>query len=96
MAETPNRSGLATVPDDVILQELGDEIVLANLESGDYFALNEVAARTWVLLRDASSLDDVVSALLDEYEIDKTTLATDVSNLVKQFEENGLLQINNG
>ena len=94
MADRPEIDSMVTVPSDVILQELGDEIVVANLDTGVYFALNEVAARTWALLRDAPSLDAVVLALLDEYEIDETTLKTDVEALLKQFETYGLMHIN--
>ncbi len=94
MAEKPEHDGLVTVPSDVILQELGDEIVVANLETGVYFALNEVAARTWALLRDAPSIDAVVLALLDEYEVDKTMLKADVEALLQQFQSYGLMHIN--
>lgn len=83
-----------TIPPDVILQELGDDMVLANLDTGVYFALNEVAARTWALLRDCSTLDAVFDALLDEYEVDEATLRSDVESLLKQFEEYGLMQLN--
>ncbi len=94
MAENPEADGLVTVPSDVILQELGDEIVVANLDTGVYFALNEVAARTWTLLRDAPSLDAVISSLLDEYEIDEETVRADVEGLLEQFQQHGLMQLN--
>ncbi len=94
MAENANTGALVTVPADVILQELGDEIVLANLETGVYFALNEVAARTWTLLRDAPSIDAVIASLLEEYEIDEATLRADVQALLQQFEEHGLMSLN--
>lgn len=94
MADKMENDGLVTVPSDVILQELGDEIVVANLNTGVYFALNEVAARTWALLRDAPTLDAVVSSLLEEYEIDESTLKADLQGLLEQFEQHGLMQLN--
>ncbi len=94
MADNAEIGKLVTVPTDVILQELGDEIVVANLDTGVYFALNEVAARTWALLREAPSIDAVVSSLFDEYEIDEETLKTDVTALLEQFQQHGLMQIN--
>ncbi len=94
MAETNEQDNLVTIPADVILQELGDEIVAANLNTGVYFALNEVAARTWVLLKDAKSVDEVVGVLVAEYEIDDATVRADVTGLLEQFEQHGLIQYN--
>lgn len=94
VTENPEQSGLVTVPSDVILQELGDEIVVANLDTGVYFALNEVSARVWALLREVPSLDAVVSTLLTEYEIDETTVRTDLEGLIEQFKQHGLMFLN--
>ena len=42
---------LATaVPKDVLFQDLGEEVVLLEVESGQYYGLNEVGARMWSLL----------------------------------------------
>lgn len=82
-----------TVPSDVILQELGDEIVLANLDTGVYFTLNEIAARAWEVLTTTEKADAVVPALLEEYEVDEPTLRADIDQLLGQLQEHGLMQL---
>ena len=94
MANETGKSAMVTVSPDVIFQELKDEMVAADLNSGVYFAMNEVAAQMWKLLQKASSIDEVVAAMLDEYEIDEETLRSDVRALVSRLEERGLIRIN--
>ncbi len=88
-------NSLVTVPPFVMLQELGDEIVVANLDTGIYFSLNEVAARIWALLQDSESINAVVTEMMDEYDIDEETIRADVMTLLHHFEENGLMKLNN-
>ena len=54
--------------------------------------LNETAAFLWNLMteRDCSE-DELVTALLGEYEIDRTTAAADVHRIVEQLSQNGIL-----
>lgn len=93
MNETGKRT-LAIAQPDVILQELGDEVIVANLDSGVYFSMNEVAARIWGLLHEASSIDEVVASMLDEYETDENALHADISRLIGELLEYGLIRLN--
>ena len=70
---------------DVVFQELQGEMVLANLESGDYFALNSVGASIWRSLLSNRNLDDAIAEMLDEYEVDEATLRADVLTLVTRL-----------
>lgn len=94
MTDVPEQGRLATVPDDVLFQKLGDEFVVANLDTGVYVTLDELAARIWELLKEATSLDTLVATLLDEYEVDEVTLRSDLQELFKKFREFGLMQFN--
>ena len=54
--------------------------------------LNQTAALLWNLMaaRDCSE-DELVDALLAEYEIDRATAAADVHRIVEQLASNGIL-----
>ena len=54
--------------------------------------LNQTAAFLWNLLaaRDYNE-DELVEALLNEYEIDRATAAADVHRIVEQLASNGIL-----
>jgi hypothetical protein len=82
-----------TVPDAVLHQQLEDEIVLLHLETEQYYGLDEVGSRVWQLLREHRTVDPIVAALLDEYEVDEATLRTDVERLLDELADLGLIHV---
>jgi hypothetical protein len=78
---------------DVLVQQVGGEIVLLNLESEAYFGLDEVGARMMNLLNEGNSPAEVVDKLLQEYEVDRETLTQDLLALVEECLTHGLLEI---
>lgn len=82
-----------TVPDAVLHQQLGEETVLLNLTTERYYGLDEVGTRVWQLLREHRTLDPVVAALLDEYDVDETALRTDIVRLLDELADLGLIRV---
>jgi len=80
-----------SVAPDVLHQELGGETVLLNLANESYFGLDEVGTRIWQVLSETSSLPDVVTRLLAEYDVAPEQLRADVERLVTQLAEAGLV-----
>ena len=80
-----------SVAPDVLHQELGGETVLLNLTNESYFGLDEVGTRIWQVLAETSSLPDVVTRLLEEYDVAPEQLRADVERLVTQLAEAGLV-----
>ena len=54
----------------VMSADLADEIVMMDLDSGDYHGLNEVGTRIWALVSEPRCVRDVVHELCAEYEVD--------------------------
>ena len=48
--------------------ELGDEMVILSVETGEYYGLNPVSASVWSLLQQPTTARAVRDALLEEYE----------------------------
>lgn len=69
-----------TVPDAVLHQQLGEETVILHLGTERYYGLDEVGSRAWQLLRQHRTVDPVVAALLDEYDVDEATLRRDLED----------------
>ena len=72
---------------DVVCRQVGAESILVpirqNVGNLDYvYTLNPVAARVWALLDGARTIDAVVSALCEEFDVDRGTALSDVSTLV--------------
>src|SRR5688500_2479161 len=86
-------STVLRVAESVLKRTAGTETVLLDLDSEEFFGLDGVGARVFELLEGPRRLDDVVDALLTEYEVDRDTLTADVSDLVSELVTRNLLVI---
>lgn len=56
-------------------------------EYNGLFPLTETAARIWELIPEAENEEYIVNKLLEEYEIDRETLETDVMEFLNKLRE---------
>ncbi len=82
----------ARIPEGVLFKELAGETVLLNLNTGVYFGLDPVGSRIWQLIQDSRPLHQILTILLDEFEVDQTRCETDLIQLVSSLCEHGLLE----
>lgn len=80
-----------SIPDGVLVQELQGESVLLNVNTENYYGLDEVGTRMWAVLSEAPSIADAIDTLLDEYEVERATLESDVSDLLIELLEKKLI-----
>lgn len=88
-----NLNQTITLSPDVISQEVSGETVLLDLESENYFGLDEVGTRIWQLIRETGDLQAVYDGLLAEYEVDEQLLSRDLSRLLDELTGNGLVTL---
>jgi len=82
-----------SIPSDVLFQELGDESVLLNMKSGQYYGLDDVGTHMWQLLAKHQDVYLILQEMAAEYDVDEATLASDLSNFVTELTDLGLLQV---
>ena len=81
-----------TVSKDVLFQEVSGETVLLDLESEQYFGLDEVGTRIWALLNEGQGVAAIVETLLTEYEVEREQLEGDVRELLAALLDAGLIE----
>ncbi|HSR74060.1 MAG TPA: PqqD family protein [Sulfurovum sp.] len=79
--------------DTVFAQEVDDEMVILDMESENYFGLDEVGTSIWQAMQEKETLQDVFDALLEQYEVEPEILAKDLSDFVEKLLENGLAKV---
>lgn len=77
----------------VMFQEVSGETVLLDLESEQYFGLDEVGTRVWTLISEGTTAAGVVERLLKEYEVDRPQLEIDVNDLLQELAAAGLIRL---
>ena len=82
-----------SIPEDVMISRVEDEIVLLNLESEQYFALDDIGARVWELLSEYGSTDVVVEQITTEYDVEPDVFRVDLTKLLTDLQQAGLVTI---
>src|SRR5216110_2784007 len=83
----------AAAPAHVLVRLLDQESVLLNLETEQYFGLDETGTRMWQLLTTSPDIDAAYQELLAEYDVQPELLRENLTELVGHLVEHGLLQI---
>ncbi len=93
MSAVPTLASRVHIADEVVFRDLEGGAVLLNLESGVYFGLDPVGTRIWQLLREHGGLEEVLTRLLEEYEVERAQGEKDLLDLVVKLSRNGLIEI---
>ena len=78
---------------DMDTSDIDGEKVMMDLDTGSYFMLNEVATHIWDLVETPMKVEDVVTHLLSEYDIDEVTCKEQVVGFVDELYKRELVAI---
>ena len=81
------------VPEQVLFQELEGESVLLNLDTETYFGLDDVGTRMWEALTGSDAIESAYNSLLTMYDVSPEELRQDLTELVEQLLDKGLLSL---
>jgi Coenzyme PQQ synthesis protein D (PqqD) len=80
------------IGDSVLYQTVGDEIVLLDLTSQEYFGLDSVGADVWRLLMEHRNVAVVAKQLAAIYEVDEQTALGDIELMISDLTAAKLLK----
>jgi hypothetical protein len=70
---------------------VGDEVMLLDLVTGDYVALNEPAARIWDMLREPRTVRDLTSELGGIFDVEPEMCLADTLEFLRSIDALRLL-----
>ncbi|MGL6267876.1 MAG: PqqD family protein [Chitinophagaceae bacterium] len=76
-----------------IANPIGDEIIILNMETGDYLGLNSVGSAIWEHLKSSHSVAEIIDLLVTEFDVDKETCLKQTLQYLEQINAHGLLQV---
>lgn len=71
--------------------EIGNEVGMLDLESGNYHVLDDISAVIWEMLETQSSMDDIVSQLIKLYDVSEEQCRVDVEKLFEKMVKNSII-----
>lgn len=75
----------------VVTREIGGEMVLMDLESGNYFGLNPVGGQVWQALEEGKSITELCDQIEQEFDVPREQLQQDVLALAEELVERKLV-----
>jgi hypothetical protein len=77
---------------DALSASLSDGAVLLQLYTKRYFSLNETGSRIWSLLEQKATDEEIVDALVREYDVEKPEAARAVNQLLDDLVAERLIE----
>ncbi len=87
VTDKPQRSAQATH------QTVGEEAILIDTDSGDYYSLNDTGTMFWELLDGQRTIADCAALIAKEYDVEAGIVEADLLELATAFESEGLIVV---
>lgn len=78
---------------DIVFTDMDDEIVMMEMDSGNYYALDDVACDVWRLLENPINFADLCLKLSEQYDVEPQQCATDITPFLSGLSKQKVLII---
>jgi hypothetical protein len=79
-----------------VSSDVGGEVVVLELERGQYFGLSAVGARIWAMVEEPETVKNILAALLEEYDVEPSRCRDDLLRLLEELRSAGLIEVRGG
>jgi hypothetical protein len=79
------------IVEDVLFRQVENEGILMHIPSGTYYSLNETSILFWEAIVQQQALEPIVDKIMDEYDVDRNQLLTDLQAFIKDLSDFGLI-----
>ncbi len=77
---------------DLLSSKIDDEVIIMGLQTDKYYGLDAIASRIWELLEEPRSLDELVSLLREEYEVEEDVCREETLALLQDLSSQKLIR----
>jgi len=72
---------------EILSSQIDDETVMMDIEKGEYYGINQVGTRIWVLLERPHTIKQLCDTLMEEFEVGEEECFGDVREFVGRLAE---------
>lgn len=76
---------------DLLFNQVDGEVVMLSMETSSYYGLDKTASRIWELLEKPISFSEVISNLVNEYDVSKEQCQMDTIVFINKLVEKNLV-----
>lgn len=78
-------------PDNYSWRDVNNELVVLNLQSGEYFTFNNVGRLIWLSVNDGKTVDEITRSVMEQYATTEEKAVADVKAFIGNLLSEGLL-----
>jgi len=78
---------------ELLQSEIDGETIMMSIDNGKYYGLNTVASKIWELLKDEPLFSELISKLVEEYNVEQVECEKDTKEFLENLIENKLIRI---
>jgi len=76
---------------ETIHENLNDEVVVVNLQRGNYYSLNNIATDIWTLILHSYNSDEITNKLMERYPQAQNELQQSIPTFITNLQEEALI-----
>ena len=76
----------------IVQSQIGEEVVMLDMDSGFYFGLNSVASVIWGMLADEICFDKLIDQLMAHFNVERSVCEADTQELLDQMLEKKIIR----
>lgn len=73
--------------------DLDGEVVMMNMEKGQYFMMNEVGSRIWEIIEEPMKISELIDTLLGEFEVERDECENTVMEFLNDLSYGDLIKV---
>lgn len=77
-----------------IVSDMDGEKVMLSVSNGKYYNLGELGGEIWELMKEPITIQELVTTLQSQYNVDQTDCKEQVTDFLSQLLEQGLVSVN--
>jgi len=88
-----NLKSIVSHANGFVAADMDGEKVMLNIEKGNYYGLDGIGSCIWELIEKPCTVQQVVSSLLQEYDVEEEQCQNEVLIFVRELHSQGLVVI---
>jgi len=73
------------INEKIIAKKVQGEMVLLNMENGDYFSLNSIGTEIFECISNGMKLNEITESLFEKYNVELNILQKDIDLLIEEM-----------
>ncbi len=77
----------------MLFNEIDGEVVMLSIENSEYYGMDKVGSRIWQLLENPMRFNELVSCLMEEYDVTEEQCHQETLDFIKKMTEKKMLDL---